>query len=55
MLTFEEKKKILEKAADRFDYIIEHRDGPDFLEVVGCIGGDVLTYRYYVNGIVTER
>lgn len=55
MLTFEEKKKILDEASERFDYIIEHRDSPDFLEVVGCIGGDIITYRYYGNGVVTER
>ncbi len=38
-----------------FDYIIETYYGADFVEVVGKMGGDVITKRIYDNGMITER
>ena len=37
------------------DNIISTNDGPGFIDVIGCAGGDTLTYRIYENGQVTER
>lgn len=37
------------------DSIISTNEGPGFIDVVGCAGGDTLTYRIYENGQVTER
>ena len=30
-------------------------EGNGFIDVVGCAGGDTMTYRIYENGQVTER
>lgn len=49
------KNKAQEFALDKFDYIIDIYNGIDFIEFVGSIGGDVLTYRYYANGRISER
>lgn len=40
---------------DRLDYILETNMAPDFVEVVGCVGGDTVTYRVYDDGSVYER
>ena len=37
------------------EYIIEIRNGRDFIEVVGNAGGDVLTYRVYNDGTLVAR
>lgn len=37
------------------DYILEVREGYDFVEVVGSIGGDVLKYRIYDDETCYER
>lgn len=37
------------------DKIISTNDGPGFIDVIGCAGGDILTYRIYENGQVIER
>ena len=37
------------------DKVISTCEGPGFIEVVGCAGGDTMTYRIYENGQVTER
>ena len=44
-----------EEALEYFDYLIETRPAPDFVEIVGCIGGDVLTRRFYDDGTVTAK
>ena len=40
---------------ERLDYVMSYYAAPDFVEVTGSIGGDVVTYRVYDNGTVTER
>jgi len=43
-------------ALDRgLDYIIETHSASDFVEVVGSMGGDVITLRIYDDGLMTER
>lgn len=37
------------------DYILEIIPEPDFVEVVGRMGGDTITYRVYDNGDMYER
>ncbi len=48
-------EKAGEKALERLDYILEHYSTPDFVEIVGRIGGDTVTYRVYNNGDIYER
>lgn len=50
-----EKEQLLTKSNDYFDYILEYVDGGDFIQVTGSMGGDIRTYRFYVNGMITER
>ncbi len=44
-----------DKALERLEYILETIPAPDFVEVVGCIGGDIVTYRVYDDGGMYER
>ena len=37
------------------DRVISTHEGNGFIDVVGCAGGDTMTYRIYENGQVTER
>lgn len=37
------------------DYVVDCYETPDFVEVVGNIGGDVVTYRVYDDGSITAR
>lgn len=37
------------------DKVISTYEGNGFIDVVGCAGGDTMTYRIYENGQVTER
>lgn len=37
------------------DYILETIPTPDFVEIVGCVGGDTVTYRVYDDGSVYEK
>lgn len=50
-------QKILEliKEETPIDTVMDVFCASDFVEVVGRAGGDVLTYRFYNNGTVTER
>jgi uncharacterized Zn finger protein (UPF0148 family) len=48
-------KEALEETRDRFDYIMEEYKTPDFVELIGKIGGDVLAFRVYNNGDVYEK
>lgn len=45
----------LRDAKDRYDYILEEHKTPDFVEIVGKIGGDVETVRVYRNGSICEK
>lgn len=51
--------KRVEDAKRRFmecyDYILDVYDAGDFVEIVGRVGGDTVTLRYYNNGDVFER
>lgn len=55
----ERQKKRIEKAQDRalesLDYILETVPAPDFVEIVGRVGGDTVTYRVYDDGSMYER
>lgn len=53
------QKARIEQAEDRalesLDYILETIPTPDFVGIVGHIGGDIITYRVYDNGDMYER
>lgn len=40
----------LRETRDRYDYVLEEHKTPDFVEIVGKIGGDVETVRVYRDG-----
>ena len=48
-------KKAMDIALEQLDYIIDYYAAPDFFEVTGKMGGDVMTYRIYDDGSVYER
>lgn len=45
-------RKAQDTALERLDYILETVPTPDFVEIVGRVGGDVVTYRVYNDGSV---
>lgn len=47
--------KALNDTRERFDYILEERKTSDFIEIIGSMGGDVLTFRVYKDGSVYEK
>ena len=47
----EAQKKVLED----LDCIMEAIPTPDFVEIVGHVGGDTVTYRVYDDGSMYER
>lgn len=53
------QKERIEQAEDRalegLDYILETIPTLDFVEVIGRMGGDTITYRVYDNGDMYER
>ena len=48
-------EKAQNKALESLDYILETIPTPDFVEIVGRVGGDTVTYRVYDDGSVYER
>ena len=48
-------KKAMDIALEQLDYIIDYEVTTDFVEIVGKIGGDVITYRIYDDDTVYER
>ena len=48
-------KKAQDIALEDMDYILDVFPAPDFVEVVGRMGGDTVTYRVYDDGSVYER
>ena len=48
-------KKAMELALEQLDYIMDSYVAPDFVEVTGRMGGDVITYRIYDDGSIYER
>ncbi len=53
--TEERIRKAQDKALERLDYILETVSDKDFVEIVGRVGGDVVTYRVYDDGSVYEK
>lgn len=47
--------KAQEKVLENLDDILETYPAPDFVEIVGRVGGDTVTYRVYDDGSVYER
>ena len=43
------------RVLENLDYILEAIPTPDFVEIVGRVGGDTVTYRVYDDGSVYER
>ena len=48
-------EKAQNKVLESLDYILETIPTPDFVEIVGRVGGDTVTYRVYDDGSVYER
>ena len=52
-------KERIQKAQDRalesLDYILETIPTSDFVEIVGRMGGDTVTYRVYDDGSMYEK
>lgn len=48
-------KKAESRALENLDYILETTTAPDFVEIIGRMGGDTVTYRVYDDGSMYER
>ena len=48
----ERVRQAQDKVLEHLDYILEIVPTPDFVESVGRVGGDVVTYRVYEDGSV---
>ncbi len=48
-------RKAQDKVMEHLDYILETVPTSDFVEIVGRVGGDVVTYRVYDDGSVYEK
>lgn len=53
--TTERIRKAQDKALESLEHILETIPAPDFVEIVGRVGGDTVTYRVYDDGSVYER
>ena len=55
----DDTKKRVDEAQNRvledLDYILEAIPTPDFVEIIGRVGGDTVTYRVYDDGSVYAR
>lgn len=51
----ERVKKAENRVLEELDYILETIPTPDFVEIVGRMGGDTVTYRVYDDGSMYER
>ena len=55
----ETQKERIQKAQDRalesLDYILETIPASDFVEIIGRMGGDTVTYRVYDDGSMYEK
>lgn len=47
-------RKAQDRALENLDYILEAVPTPDFVEIVGRVGGDTITYRVYNDGSAYE-
>ena len=43
------------RVLENLDYILEAIPTPDFVEIIGRVGGDTVTYRVYDDGSVYAR
>lgn len=48
-------QKAQERALESLDYIMECHETPDFVDVIGSMGGDTVTYRVFDDGRMYER
>lgn len=51
----ERVRKAQDDALEYLDYILETIPALDFVEIVGRVGGDTVTYRVYNDGSVYEK
>lgn len=51
----ERVRKAQDKVLEHLDYILETVPTLDFVEIVGRVGGDTVTYRVYNDGSVYEK
>ena len=51
----ERMNRAQDRALERLDYVMDCYEAPDFVEVTGRMGGDVITYRVYDDGMMYER
>jgi hypothetical protein len=48
-------QKAQDRALESLDYVLDCQAAPDFVEVTGRMGGDIITYRIYDDGRMYER
>ena len=48
-------QKAQDRALERLDYILETIPASDFVEIVGRMSGDTVTYRIYDDGSMYEK
>jgi hypothetical protein len=53
-MTFDEALTIISEDTP-IEIILSVDEAPDFYQFVGEVGGDILTYRVYKNGTLTQR
>lgn len=51
----ERVREAQDKVLEYLDYILEAVPTQDFVEIVGRVGGDTVTYRVYNDGSVFEK
>lgn len=51
----ERVRKAQDKVLEHLDYILETIPTPDFVEVVGSVGVDTITYRVYDDSSIYEK
>lgn len=51
----ERVREAQDKVLEYLGYILEAVPTPDFVEIVGRVGGDTVTYRVYNDGSVFEK
>lgn len=53
--TTERVEKAQNKVLEHLDYILETFPTLEFVEIVGRVGGDTVTYRVYNDGSIYEK
>ena len=44
-----------DRALERLDYVMDYYETPDFVEVTGRMGGDVIAYRVFDDGRIYAK